>query len=61
MEFDQWLREVYKCLDLLKGSKMRQNEAHGLLLRVNIFLSAYFKYRTIAVMESDHAKFKQDE
>lgn len=40
---------------------MRQNEAHGLLLRVNVFLSAYFKYRTIAVMESEHSNFAAQE
>ncbi len=24
---------------------MRQNEAHGLMIRINIFLEAYYKYR----------------
>lgn len=53
--------EVYSCLNDLHTKKLRQNEAHGLLLRVNIFLSAYYKYRTIAVEQSLHANFVQDD
>lgn len=45
----------------MKESKLRQNEAHGLLLRVNIFLSAYFEYRNIAVPEEEKVKFAHDE
>ena len=40
---------------------MRQNQAHGLLLRINVFLTAYFQYRGIAVAEQEHQKFKQQE
>ena len=41
---------------------LRQNEAHGLMVRVNIFLTAYFKYRSIAVARSQQVKyFKEDE
>jgi hypothetical protein len=29
----------------LGGKKLRQNEAHGLMVRINVFLSAYFQYR----------------
>jgi hypothetical protein len=61
LEFNQWLPEVFACLDQVKVNKLRQNEAHGLLLRFNIFLSAYFQYRAIAVVETEHAKFKSDE
>ena len=61
LEFEKWLPEVFDCLNQLKSQKLRQNEAHGLLLRVDIFLSAYFKYRNIAVPESEFGKFQQDE
>lgn len=52
---------MFACLDQVKASKLRQNEAHGLLLRFNIFLSAYFQYRAIAVIDTEHVKFKSDE
>ena len=61
LEFEKWLPEVYDSLNQLSSKKLRQNEAHGLLLRVDVFLSAYFKYRNIAVPESEYSKFKQDE
>ncbi len=32
-----------------------------MLLRVNIFLSAYFEYRNIAVPEEEKVKFAHDE
>ena len=48
LPFNQWIPEVKMCLARLCSTKLRQNEAHGLVVRVNIFLAAYFKYRSIA-------------
>jgi len=36
----------------LKTENLKQNEAHGLMIRINIFMEAYFKYRRIAVDEA---------
>ena len=27
------------------GKKLKQNYAHGLMVRINVFVSAYFQYR----------------
>jgi len=52
MSFEQYIEEIKGCFQTLadkverpKESKLRQNEAHGLMIRVSIFLSAYFTYR----------------
>ena len=43
--------EIKACfaqlLDKIKNdsNKLRQNEAHGLMIRINIFMHAYFTYR----------------
>jgi len=50
MRFDAYLDEVNSCFDQLEDrvngkNKLKQNEAHGLMIRIDIFLRAYFKYR----------------
>lgn len=57
VKFEQYIPEVQRCFALLiasleeGGSKkllLRQNKAHGLMIRINIFTTAYFQYRSIA-------------
>ena len=33
----------------MRSTNFKQNEAHGLIIRVNIFLEAYFRYKDVAV------------
>ena len=34
LPFDSWVPEIEACVTRLSGEKMRQNEAHGLVVRV---------------------------
>lgn len=52
MRFDQYIPEIQSCFSRIfskiekgKSSPVKQNEAHGLMIRVNIFQHAYFTYR----------------
>lgn len=52
ISFDDYINVIKECFDQLenkiknpKESKLRQNEAHGLMVRVDIFLHAYYTYR----------------
>jgi len=52
MRFDHYIEEIKSCFQQLnqkvqnaKQSILRQNEAHGLMIRINIFIKAYFTYR----------------
>jgi len=51
MRFQEYITEIKDCfaqlLDKIKNdsNKLRQNEAHGLMIRINIFMHAYFTYR----------------
>ena len=61
LEFKDWLPEVSTCLQQLKSKSLKQNEAHGLMLRVNIFLQAYFQYRRVAIVPEEFASFEEHE
>lgn len=55
LPFPQWIPEVQESLKKLCTEKLKQNEAHGLMVRVNIFLEAYFQYRSIAAKDQNFA------
>ena len=66
LQFGSYIPEVTSCCKALveraQQKDLRQNEAHGLMVRIEIFLSAYFKYRSIAVALPEQAgQFEQDE
>ena len=61
LEFKDWLPEVSSCLQQLKEKSLKQNEAHGLMLRVNIFLQAYFQYRRVAIVPEEFGSFTEQE
>jgi len=47
MRFDEYVKEMHSCFTSLRESKLRQNEAHGLMIRINIFVHAYYRYQGI--------------
>jgi len=61
LPFPEFIPQVVDCFKRLKTETLRQNEAHGLILRANIFLEAYFKYRSVAVVPEKHSQFAADE
>ena len=66
LHFSAYVTEIKEALATFtrkaKDQSLKQNEAHGLIVRVNVFLEAYFKYRHIAVdQELQAAQFVQDE
>ena len=62
LPISEYVPEVVGCFDRLRSEKLRQNEAHGLVLRANIFLDAYFKYRAHASPVAGQAElFKADD
>lgn len=60
MNFEHFIVEITTTLSNLSenGKTMRQNQAHGLMVRLNIFIEAYFKYRSYA---RDQSHFESDE
>ena len=50
LRFSEFIPEIVRTLTSLResGNSVRQNQAHGLLVRVQIFMEAYFKYRELA-------------
>lgn len=54
LPFPEFIPQVVDCFQRLKTEPLRQNEAHGLVLRASIFLEAYFKYRMVAVVPEKH-------
>ena len=62
LHFSAYVTEIKEALATFtrkaKDQSLKQNEAHGLIVRVNVFLEAYFKYRHIAVdQEMQAAQF----
>ena len=55
LPYEKWISEIQETFNFIKqgvdseNKKLKQNEAHGLMVRVNIIMAAYFKYREIAV------------
>lgn len=73
IKFDDYaLKELPLCFQefeasLGDGKRLRQNEAHGLMVRINVFLSAYLQYREGAAKQlgpghhQDQAGHRQEE
>ena len=61
LKFSEFIPEVVRTLKNLIDSEnsVRQNQAHGELVRVQIFIQAYFKYRSVAQPDVDN--FDQEE
>ena len=60
LPFCEFVPTIQDCFARLTADDtLRQNEAHGLILRASVFLEAYFKYRSIATL--DHSNFAEDE
>lgn len=61
LKFSQFIPEIVRTVTELieSGNGLRQNQAHGLLVRVQVFMEAYFKYRQIASPDSE--SFDMDE
>lgn len=53
ISFDDYILEIKECLDRIEKHmsspkyKLRQNEAHGVMVRLDIFLHAYYTYRDL--------------
>lgn len=50
VNFEDYVSEITLCFEQLENkiegkSSLKQNEAHGLMVRINIFLHAYYRYR----------------
>jgi hypothetical protein len=68
MRFDQYISEIEYCYETInqkvesgKAHPLRQNEAHGLIIRINIFLHAYFKFRNFYHSISGRSNEEEDE
>lgn len=61
LKFSDFIPEIVRTLEFLteSGNKVRQNQAHGLLVRVQVFMEAYFKYREVA--KPDCSSFVEEE
>ena len=61
LKFTDFIPEIVRTLTELEqsGNALKQNQAHGLLVRVQIILEAYFKYRRIA--HPDATSFAEEE
>lgn len=61
LKFVEFIPEIKRTLEEIKlaGNTMKQNQAHGLVVRVQIFMEAYFKYRSIT--QPDGSSFAGEE
>ena len=61
LKFSDFIPEIVRTLTHLQqsGNSIKQNQAHGLIVRVQIFMEAYFKYRQVA--KPDCTSFVEEE
>lgn len=64
--FEEYVQEIDSCFTTLlnkvndpKTCKLRQNEAHGLMIRINIFMEAYFTYRDLNMSISGRSPLEE--
>jgi len=67
MRFAEYITEIKACFAQLlekinnESNKLRQNEAHGIMIRINIFMHAYFTYRDFNHSISGRSSKEEDE